>query len=81
MPAALDELRRHHLAWTAPGRPEVHQHRDVVALDMLGKGGRGQFHRVSGEQRLVAFAAVGRLPRLCREYAVDRVAVRADEVQ
>src|SRR5690242_4872227 len=47
----------HRLARPAPLRPEVDQHRDIVALDMgceaFGRGG----NRLSGEQRLMAMAA------------------------
>ena len=34
---SLGEGRRHHAAGTAPGRPAIHDHRDVAAADMIIK--------------------------------------------
>lgn len=71
----------HLAARAAPRRPEVHQQRDLVALQVLVKCGLGQVNRLAGEQRLFALPAVGRAGKLVRTHAVGGVAMGADDVQ
>lgn len=77
----LDEGRRHHLAGPAPGRPEIHQYRDLIAVEVSGESSGREFHRLAGEQRLVALSTIGLLVESCSRHTVDRVTAGANKVQ
>src|SRR3984893_17465024 len=70
----------HRLARPAPLRPEVDQHRNVVALDVgceaFGRGG----NRLSGEQRLMAMAAFRLARVLFTPNTVDAISVGTDDM-
>src|SRR6185312_12215182 len=74
-------VRRHRPARSAPRRPEIHQHRNVVARKMFLETGPVHFQRFAFEQRSMA-AAAGR-PRgdALGWHAVHRLAMRTDDVQ
>ena len=74
------ELRRHHLARSAPRRPKVNQQRQLTALQMTGEGRCGQINGLSGEQRVLAPPAIGLLCQLVGWHAVDGLAVWADDM-
>src|SRR5690606_19789478 len=76
----LLELRRHHLARSAPRRPKVNQQRQVTALQMTGEGRCGQINGFSGEQRALAPPANGLLCQLVGWHAIDGLAVWADDM-
>src|SRR5256885_16584844 len=76
---SLLEGRRHHAAGAAPGRPEIDHHRRLAAPHMPGKALRIQRHGLTGDQRLVAAAAVRRAAELVGRNAVGGVAMGADE--
>ena len=65
---------RHLEARAAPRRLEVHQQRDLVALQVLVKCGLGQVNWLASEQRLLALPAVGRAGKLVRTHAVGGLA-------
>ena len=76
----LRELGCHCAAWPAPGRPEIHHHRDVVALDVLLKIDVAKVSHVAREESLMAMPAPGlRTEAHCR-YAVDRLTVRTHDM-
>src|SRR5580658_9467508 len=52
-------LGRHHLAWAAPGGPEVDQHGDVAAADLAVKARGTEFGRMPAEKNLMALPALG----------------------
>ena len=74
------EVWRHHFARTAPGRPEVNDKRYVVATQVLVKGLIRQFHRLPGEQGVLAFSAPGILVQFVIGNPIDRLAVRANKM-
>ena len=74
-------LGGHHLAWTAPGSPEVHDDRHIAVLDLPVETRAGELGRVAGEKRLVTMPALGRLTEARRGNAVDLLAVRTYQVQ
>jgi hypothetical protein len=67
----LFERRRHHLAGTTPGRPEIHDHWNIITLYVSLKIGGGQFQRMSDKQRSVTLAAARALVQACGRDAVD----------
>ena len=77
----LLKRRRHHLAGSAPGRPEIHQQRDLVTLDMFLESRRCYLQRLSVKQRLVTFAAIGYLWQTRRGDAVGSTAMGTNKVQ
>eukprot|EP00825_Cyclidium_porcatum_P004716 TRINITY_DN1222_c0_g1_i2.p3 TRINITY_DN1222_c0_g1~~TRINITY_DN1222_c0_g1_i2.p3 ORF type:complete len:216 (-),score=29.50 TRINITY_DN1222_c0_g1_i2:31-678(-) len=77
----LMEVWCHLAAWATPWRPEIDDDRQVVAGKVTVEIGRSQFQRFAGEQWLLALAAVRRVAQFCGWNAIDRRAVRADEVQ
>src|SRR5262245_60683349 len=66
----LLEAGGHLAAGSAPRRPEIHQHRDLVARDVAIEGSLVERRRVAGEQGLVALAAVRRTAELVTLHAV-----------
>ncbi len=77
----LLELWRHHLARPAPWRPEIDQQRQIAALHVARERRRGQLDGLAREQGLLAAATVGMFRQLRSRYAVDGLAMRADEVK
>ena len=78
---SLHVARGHLAARAAPRRPKVHQQRDLVAFQVLVKGGLDQANRLAGEQQLLALPAVRRAGKLVRMHAVGGLAMGADDVQ
>lgn len=76
----LRKRGRHHLAWPAPGCPEVDDHRDVVARNVSTKIGASQLRRMRREQRLSALAANGILGKSHGRYAIDDMAMGTDDM-
>ena len=80
--AACGQHRRHRLARPAPRRPEVHQQRNPVLLDMpVEAGGAGQVDRLPLEQPGLAAAALRGRRRPLARYPVHRPAGRADQMK
>src|SRR5690242_12586585 len=77
----LRVVRRHHPAWPAPRRPEVHQQRDVVVRQMLLEGSRVHFDRLALEQWPATLPAGRRRIETSGRQAVHRPAVRTHDVQ
>ena len=78
---SLHKSGRHHEAGAAPRRPEIHQHRNVVAVDVLRKITAAQLYGVRIEQGLFALAASGLVAKLGGRYAIHTIAMGADDVQ
>jgi hypothetical protein len=76
----LLECRRHHLARSAPGRPKVHKHWNVVAIDMFLKITGSEFYRARGKQRIVTLAAFRPFRHSCRGNSVDGIAGWTNDV-
>lgn len=76
----LLERGRHHLAWPAPGCPEVDDHRDVVTRNVSLKSGASQLRRMRREQRLSALAADGILSQSLGRYAINDMALGTDDM-
>lgn len=72
--------RRHRFAWPAPLRPEVDQHRDIVALQVRSEALRRGGDRLSGEKSLVAVAAFRLAPVFPARNTVHAVAVGTNDV-
>ena len=76
------EGRRHHPAGTAPGRPEIHQQRQVAAAEMPGETrphpGRAAYPVKSGP---MALTALGVRTQTRDRHPVDRIAMGADHVK
>jgi hypothetical protein len=72
---------RHGAAGTAPGRPEIDQHRDVVARDVLREPDAVHVDRLCNEE-IVRASAAGRMFReTVGRQSVDRIAMRTDDMQ
>ena len=80
-PGGLYKGGRHLPARAAPWRPEVDQHRDVAAADVTVEARGVEVDRVGREQRLRALAAAWGIDKTGSGYAVDRIAMGADQVQ
>jgi len=77
----LYERWRHHPAGAAPRRPEIDEHRYVVAGNIFLEIRSAEFHGVRVKQRLLAFAA-GRLRcQFVGRHAVYGIAMRADDMR
>ncbi len=79
--AACSIGRRHHPARPTPRRPEVHDHRQIVALDMAVEIRGRELDRMGRQQRLLAAAAMRARAEALAQHAVDRVAGRAHDAQ
>jgi hypothetical protein len=78
---SFGKLWRHHFARTAPGRPKIHDDWNIAALDGPLKGSVGKLNGLSGKGALVALAALGLVIQTRSGNAVDRIAMRADDMQ
>jgi len=74
------EVWRHGLARTTPGSPEIHDDRNVAAANVPLESGTRELDRMTGKQNLVALATLGLLIEACTGNAVNRLAMRADDV-
>ena len=79
-PGGALEVRCHHLAWSAPFGPEIHHYGNAAALDVGRKAGIGERDRSGGEQRTLAFSAIGIISQPAPGDPVDGVTVRAGDV-
>src|SRR5882724_9666002 len=78
----LFEDRRHRLAGTTPGGPEVNEQRDVAVPAMLIEAsGIVERRRPPLVKRAMARPALGTITQSLARQAVDGVAMRADDVQ
>ena len=75
----LSEDRRHRPARAAPGRPEIHDHRNVGIGDVPLQSGGINFSRRSLEQLRAASATLCRLGRPIHRHGIDTVTVRAND--
>jgi hypothetical protein len=73
--------RSHHLAWPAPGRPEIDNNRNIVSCDLLLKTSAGQFQRMPGKQRRFTLTATGMLGQALGCYTIYRITVGTDNMQ
>lgn len=74
------EGRSHDLAGPAPIGPEVHDHRNVVALNLDGKALGGHRERLAAEQRLMTAAAFRFRSRRVGRDAIDGIAMRTNDI-
>jgi hypothetical protein len=77
---SFGELRRHHFARTAPGRPKIHDDWNIAALNLPPKSSARKLNRLAGKGALVALTALGLVIEARRGDAVDRVAMRTDDM-
>jgi hypothetical protein len=77
----LGVLRRRRLTGTTPRSPEVHDHRNVITLDVTAEIVSGELDRMTREQRLMAMPTLRCLAEARSGNAVDRVAVRTHDVR
>ena len=73
-------MRRHRAARTAPGRPEVDDHRQIAARDVLVEARRLQLERMILEQRVVTLRAARLFAEALGRHAHDGIAVAAHQV-
>jgi len=78
--SSLGVLRRHRLTGTTPGSPEVHDHRNVITLDVTAEIVPGELDRLTRKQRLMAMPTLRCLAEARGGSSVDRVAVGAHDV-
>ncbi len=76
-----DKGRCHHFARSAPGSPEIHDHRDVTPGDVPVKGRIGQFHRLTIKKPALALAALRPFLQFGGRQPVHARAGRTDDVQ
>ena len=74
------ELRRHRAARAAPGRPEIHQQRDAARSEVTPEPRLVQRHRLALEQRRLAGATARVVTEPRGRDPVDRVALRAHDL-
>ncbi len=79
--SSLGKGWRHLSARPTPGRPKIHHHGNLTAPNVAIKTGRIEHQGSTGEQILVALAAVRRAAHIGCDYAVGGMAVGADDVQ
>src|ERR1700733_14613006 len=72
----LGILWRHRLAGTTPGSPEIHDHRNVIAIDVAPEIVAGELERVAREQGLMTLPTPRCLAEARSRNAIDGVAVR-----
>jgi len=75
------EMRGHAAAGAAPGRPEIHQHRQLALRHMALEAGAVERERLAGEQGLVAATAGRRRAEPFARHAVERGAAGAGHQQ
>gem|GEM_PF-1546915 len=76
----LGILWRHRLTGTTPRSPEVHDHRNVITLDVTAEIVPGELDRLTRKQRLMAMPTLRCLAEARGGSSVDRVAVGAHDV-
>ena len=74
------EVRRHRAARTAPRCPEVDDHRQIAARDVLVEARRFQFQRMILEQRVVTLRAARPFAEAFGRHAHDGIAMAAHQV-
>ncbi len=79
--SCLSKGRCHHLARSAPGSPEIHDHRDIASGDVPVKGRTGQFHRLTVKKPAPALAALRPFRQFGSRQPVYARAGRTDNVQ
>jgi len=77
---SLGEYGSHHLAWAAPGCPEIHHDRHVGFPDKASKSLLGKFDRQPIQNRGTAFAAFRILISPLRRHPVYGLAMCAHDV-
>lgn len=75
------KMRCHHLAGSAPRRPKIHQHGNIIARNMSCKTGLCQLQRMGGKQCLMTLTAIRLLIKARGRYPVNAVTVRANYMQ
>jgi hypothetical protein len=77
---SFSKLWRHHFARTAPGRPKIHDDWNIAAANVALKGSVRKLNGLAGKGALVALAALGLVIETRRGNAVDRIAMRANDM-
>jgi hypothetical protein len=77
---SLRKMRCHRFAWTAPRRPKIHYDRDITAINVAPECRAGELYRLSGKLAPMASATFRVFLQARRRSAVNRAAVRADDV-
>ena len=74
------EVWRHGLARTTPGSPEIHDDWNVAAANVSLESSTRKVDRMTSKQNLVALATLGLVIEACTGNAVNRLTMRADDM-